>query len=99
MQPTAILAAALLATAPLSITAAAAGPAPLVAQGCIGCHGPNGGGIEAGVRLSGRDAAELEAILLAFRADERPGTIMMRIARGYTDAEISAVSAYFAAIR
>ncbi|MFC7543045.1 YeeE/YedE thiosulfate transporter family protein [Siccirubricoccus deserti] len=85
------------------------GPAPrpgrrrragaLAAQGCVGCHGPNGGGIAAGARLSGRDAGELEAILRAYRANERPGTIMPRIARGYTDAEITAVAAYFAAIR
>jgi sulfide dehydrogenase cytochrome subunit len=99
MQPTTVLAAALLTVALFPAMAAAAGPAPMAAQGCIGCHGPNDGGIEAGARLSGRGAAELEAILRAFRADERPGTIMPRIARGYTDAEIAAVSAYFAAIR
>ncbi|GGC35160.1 hypothetical protein GCM10011504_11900 [Siccirubricoccus deserti] len=99
MQPTGFLAAAVLAAALLPAPAVAAGPAPLAAQGCVGCHGPNGGGIAAGARLSGRDAGELEAILRAYRANERPGTIMPRIARGYTDAEITAVAAYFAAIR
>jgi heme exporter protein A len=43
--------------------------------------------------------AELTAILLAFRTNERPGTIMGRIARGYTDAEIAAVADHFSRIR
>lgn len=34
--------------------------------------------------------------MLAFRANERPATIMGRIARGYTDAEIAALAAQFA---
>jgi cytochrome subunit of sulfide dehydrogenase len=76
---------------------ASADPAPLAAQGCLGCHGPQGLGI--GARLAGRDAAELESILRAYRADQRQGTIMNRIARGYTDAELAAVSAFFAAVR
>jgi cytochrome c553 len=79
--------------------AVAADPAPLAAQGCVGCHGPNGAGIGAEARLAGRDAAELEALLHAYRTDARQGTIMNRIARGYTDAELAAVSAFFAAVR
>jgi cytochrome c553 len=77
----------------------AAGPAPLAAQGCVGCHGPNGMGVAQGARLAGREAAEIEALMRAFRANERPGTIMNRIARGYTDEEIVAISRHFAAIR
>ena len=78
---------------------AAADPAPLAAQGCLGCHGPRGQGIGAGARLAGRDAAELDGILRAFRTDQRQGTIMNRIARGYTEAELAAAAAYFAAQR
>ena len=37
--------------------------------------------------------------MAAFRANERQGTIMNRIARGYTDAEIAAMASHFAAIR
>ena len=33
------------------------------------------------------------------RANERPGTIMGRIARGYTDAEIAAIADHFSRIR
>ena len=78
---------------------ALADPAPLAAQGCLGCHGPNGAGIGAGARLAGRDAAQLDAMLREFRTDARPATIMNRIARGYTEAELAAVAAFFAAQR
>jgi sulfide dehydrogenase cytochrome subunit len=75
-----------------------AGPAPLAAQGCLGCHGPDGAGQVPIAGIAGRQAAELEALMKAFRANERPGTIMGRIARGYTDAEIAAVAAHFATL-
>jgi sulfide dehydrogenase cytochrome subunit len=73
------------------------GAAPLAAQACLGCHGPNGAGQDAVVGITGQTAGDLEATMKAFRANERPGTIMGRIARGYTDAEIAQVAAYFAA--
>jgi cytochrome subunit of sulfide dehydrogenase len=78
---------------------AAGTPAPLAAQGCIGCHGPNGTGAGAAPAIAGRDRQELAATMAAFRANERPGTIMGRIARGYTDAEIAAMADHFASIR
>ena len=70
--------------------------APLAAQGCVGCHGPNGAGMGGVPGLAGRDQAELVAQMNAFRANERPATIMGRVARGYTEAEIAASAAYFA---
>ena len=76
--------------------AAQGAAASLAAQGCLGCHGPNGEGQDAIPGIAGRPAAGTEAVLKAFRANERPGTIMGRIARGYTDAEIAAVAAFFA---
>jgi sulfide dehydrogenase cytochrome subunit len=82
----------------LAFPAAAAAQAPLAAQGCLGCHGATGAGSAAIPGLAGRPAAELSAAMLAFRANERPGTIMGRIARGYTDAEIAAMAAHFAAL-
>ncbi len=85
--------------APLLLASPAQAQAPLAAQGCVGCHGPNGAGQVPVPALTGRPAAETEALMLAFRANERPGTIMGRIARGYTDAEIAAVAAHFAAQR
>ena len=69
--------------------------APLVAQACLSCHGLNGAGAGAVPALAGRDRAELAAQMIAFRANERPGTIMGRIARGYSDAEIASSAEYF----
>ncbi|MBY0338983.1 MAG: c-type cytochrome [Acetobacteraceae bacterium] len=80
---------------------AASGPAlaadgRLLAQACLGCHGPDNAGASSTPGIAGRPAAELVAQMNAFRANERPGTIMGRIARGYSDAEIAAVAAHLA---
>lgn len=74
-------------------------PTPLAAQGCLGCHGPNGEGSGGIPGLARRDRSELAAAMAAFRANERPATIMNRIARGYTEAETAATIAYFAGMR
>jgi sulfide dehydrogenase cytochrome subunit len=95
-MPGATLALMLLAAA---TPAAASGPAPLAAEGCLGCHGPDGRGAAGAAALAGRDRDELVAILAAFRANDRAGTIMGRIARGYTEAEIAAVADHFSRIR
>jgi cytochrome c553 len=80
----------------------AAGPAlaqaPFAAQGCLGCHGPGATGETPIAGLAGRPAAELVAAMDAFRAGTRPATIMNRIAKGYTEAEIAAMAAYFAGL-
>jgi cytochrome subunit of sulfide dehydrogenase len=89
---------AALALTLLLTPAAAMAQAPLAAQGCLGCHGAAGGGVFLVPGLAGRPAAELVAAMTAFRANERPATIMGRIARGYTDAEIAAIAAHFAAL-
>lgn len=91
----ALSAAALLAALPALLPPALA-QAPLAAEGCLGCHGPNGAGAGGVPALAGREAAELRAQLLAFREAARPGTIMGRIARGYTEAELAAVAEHFA---
>lgn len=72
--------------------------APLAAQGCLGCHGPGGTGSAPIGGLAGRPAGDLVAAMEAFRAGTRPATIMNRIAKGYTEAEIAAVATYFAAL-
>jgi len=69
--------------------------APLAAQACLSCHGANGAGQGGVPNLAGRDRAELVALMAAFRANERPATIMGRITRGYSEAEIAASAEYF----
>jgi sulfide dehydrogenase cytochrome subunit len=88
----ALLTAALLA---LSAPALAQVPGPIAAEGCLGCHGPGGSGMGPVAPLAGRDQAELIAAMAAFRSNAREGTIMGRVARGYTEAEIAAIAAHF----
>jgi len=67
----------------------------VLASNCYICHGP-GGTSESRVpsltRLSGKAIAE--AVREA-RDGKKPGTIMARIAKGYTEAQIEAIAAYF----
>ena len=85
----AALAALLAAAAP----AAAQNASPqLLSLSCAGCHGPNGHSPGAIPSIYGRSAGSLAETLRAFRADQRPATVMNRIARGYSDAEIDALA-------
>ena len=49
------------------------------------------------VPLAGRDAAEIVAAMTAFRNGTRPATVMDRIAKGFSDHEITAIAAWYAA--
>ncbi|MFN7594343.1 MAG: c-type cytochrome [bacterium] len=73
--------------------------AAILAEACFGCHGPKGQGATGGAAIAGRDKAELATALFAFRSSERPGTIMGRIARGYSDPEIAAIADHIARLR
>lgn len=84
--------AALLAT----LSGLARAQAPLAAQACLGCHDQGGAGMLTLPALAGRPKADIEAAMHAFQKNERPGSIMGRVARGFTDAEIVAVAAYYA---
>jgi sulfide dehydrogenase cytochrome subunit len=87
---------AFLALAPNTQAQASSPATSIAAEACFGCHGPAGQGVTGGAAIAGMDRAELSATLIAFRSNERPGTIMGRIARGYNDAEIAAISDYIA---
>ncbi len=63
-------------------------------QGCHGVTGQGGNGIPAIARQ--RSRAELIEMMQAFRNNQRQPTVMGRIARGYTDAEITALAAHYA---
>ncbi len=63
---------------------------------CNGCHGTDGVSKGAAPSLAGRPSAQLEKAMLDFKTGKRPATIMDRIAKGYTDEEIKAMSDYFA---
>ena len=76
--------------------AALAADAPPGAAGCSGCHASNPR-VETPVPpLVGRPAADISAAMVAFKAGQRPGTIMDRIAKGFSDAEIQAIAQWYA---
>lgn len=75
---------------------------PMVARSlaatCANCHGTNGKAVS-GTALSplaGTPAAHTEQKMKDFRDGTRPATIMHQIAKGYTDAQIALIAAYFA---
>lgn len=74
-------------------------PTPLIAQACAGCHGQAGAGQGSVPRIAGYSRDLFVSQWAAFRANERPGTIMGRVARGYTDAEVAELAAYFASLK
>jgi cytochrome subunit of sulfide dehydrogenase len=70
-----------------------------IAATCTTCHVRGGARTPAIVPLEGRPAASLVDAMRAFKAGSRGGTVMPQIARGYADADIDALAAWFAAQR
>lgn len=70
------------------------------AVSCATCHGQNGGGDEGGSfpRLAGLNAGYLARQLRSFKSGNRTNAVMGPMAHPLTDAEIDAVSAYYAAL-
>lgn len=71
----------------------------VLAIGCFSCHGPGGHSPGAIPPLDKLSAAELDEKLHAFAAGTVESTIMGRLAKGYTDAEIAALTAWLAEAR
>lgn len=69
----------------------------LLAGSCANCHGTDGKLSGAIPAIAGRPVTVLDAQLQAFKQGLQPNTTVMdRIAKGYTDAELSALANYFA---
>ena len=85
-------------TAMLPAAALAAQPSPqMLAQACTGCHGTYGSRVGASIpSLAGQSRACLATALQSFRSGARPSTVMGRLARGYSEAEILVLAEYFA---
>ena len=70
-----------------------------LAATCANCHGTEGRAVpNANVPgLAGMPALYMIEQLKAFKAGTRPATVMHQLAKGYSDAQIEALAAYFAA--
>jgi cytochrome subunit of sulfide dehydrogenase len=85
------------AGAALVATPAFAADAQLLASSCSGCHTTDDKLTTTIPKIRGLpESAFLEA-MRAFRAGQRPATVMSRIAKGFTDDEIKQLAAYFSA--
>jgi len=92
------------AIAELALLASLAGPAsdaaadaPPGASSCSGCHAASAAVQTPVPRLVGRPAVEIVTAMEAFRLGQRPATVMDRIAKGFSESEIAAIAAWYAA--
>ena len=70
-----------------------------LAATCTHCHGTDGRAHKDGAvpGLAGLSSTHIATQLRDFRDGRRTGTIMHQLAKGYTDEQIDAIAAYFAA--
>jgi sulfide dehydrogenase cytochrome subunit len=84
-----------------SIAAAVVGSAepPAGAVSCSGCHPASTRVTSPVPRLHGLEQAAIVRAMQDFRSGQRAATVMDRIAKGFTDAEIQAIAAWYATQR
>ncbi len=67
----------------------------LLASACAACHGTNGHSLGGTPSLAGLDKLYFIEQMQQFQTGERPSTVMMKHATGYTEEEIRLLAAYF----
>lgn len=71
----------------------------MLAQSCFGCHGPDGSSVAPVLpSIGGQNESYLDGALRAFREGTRPATLMTRLAKGYSDADIRAIAHYLSTV-
>ena len=69
-----------------------------LAASCAACHGTDGHAQPGMIRLAGLPKEVIVQKMQDYKAGRVPAaTVMHQLAKGYTDAEINAMAAYFAA--
>ena len=66
-----------------------------LAATCAACHGTEGRSQRGMPALAGLNAHYLSEQLLAFKAGNRPASVMHQIARGYSDEQLDLLAAFF----
>lgn len=69
-----------------------------LAATCANCHGTDGNPRGDMKALAGQSADKMVAAMNDFRAGNQPATIMHQISKGYTDAQVRLIAAYYAAL-
>ena len=67
-----------------------------LARACAACHGPDGHSQGIIPSLDSLSSEHFRDAMRAFRTETRQSTVMHHIAKGLDDADIEAVTAYFA---
>jgi sulfide dehydrogenase cytochrome subunit len=75
---------------------ALAADAPPGAAGCSGCHASNARVDTPVPPLAGRPAADIATAMNEYKSGARKGTIMDRIAKGFSEQETQAIAAWYA---
>lgn len=81
-----------------SLVLATPAPGRVLGAACAACHGTDGQPLPAAdaLPLAGMNPQVFELKMLAFRSGQAPATVMHQIAKGYTEAQIQAMAAFFA---
>ena len=91
-----VLVAAVILVAAGAPASAASPEPPAGASSCSGCHAAGQRVDTAVPKLAGRSAADIVAQMQAFKTGQKPSTVMDRIAKGFTDAEVQAIADWYA---
>jgi len=70
-----------------------------LADNCFTCHGPDGRSPGSIPSLTALDASDISSRLRRFKRDQTSSTVMSRLAKGYSDAEIDALANCIAALK
>jgi cytochrome c553 len=81
-----------------AVVVASAEP-PAGAAACSGCHPASTRVTSPVPRLAGLDRAAIVRAMQDFRSGTRAATVMDRIAKGFTEAEVQAIAAWYATQR
>ncbi len=91
--------AAAIGFASIAAAVVASAEPPAGAASCSGCHPASARVTSPVPRLAGLDRAAIVRAMQDFRSGTRAATVMDRIAKGFTDAEIQAIAAWYAGER
>jgi cytochrome subunit of sulfide dehydrogenase len=95
MHASRLMLAVAVVAASTAVTAAASPEAPAGASSCSGCHAVRRGVDTAVPPLAGRPAADIIAQMQAFKTGKTAATVMDRIAKGFSDAEVAAIADWY----
>jgi sulfide dehydrogenase cytochrome subunit len=68
----------------------------VLAYTCFSCHGPDGKSAGEMPTIAGKSENFIVQKMLAFKSGKLGGTVMTRIAKGFSDDEIGALAKFFA---